>query len=246
MEKRNIDIIISVNIYKNKNILINQLKSIKKNVLASYCVILNCNDEMYNIIKNDSFENVYINPEIINKKRGHGSLTQGIVSNMTYAINNFNFKYFVIISGRTIFYNMMNIQKLEKCRSSLDNYKNCFVKDSKLEEYYKKFNKTLHFSAHEGLCFSFIVCNNILNFLKLNADIETHLFNQNMPVEEYALQTIAMNEVNENNLDFGFFYIGNGTNEIYTDFKYTRKILFDGVDKFLNNSSLLYLYKKKK
>ena len=243
MEKLNVDLIISINLYKNKNVLINQLNTIKKHVLGSYYVILNCNDEMFNILKNESFENVYINPEIINKSRNHGSLTQGIVSNMNYAIDNFIFKYFVILSGRTIFYNDMTIKNLENCRNKI-NYNNATpVKNTKLFQYYKNLGKKLYFSPHEGLCFSFNVCINILNFLKSNVDIKMDLYNFHAPVEEYALQSISCNEIDNTNLESGFINIGNGITESYSQFKYTRKIFYEnGI--ILRNPALLRLKNK--
>ena len=45
-------------------------------------------------------------------------------------------------------------------------------------------------------------------------------------VEEFALQTISFNEVDNNNLEYGFINIGHGVGENYEyiDNKFTRKI----------------------
>ena len=106
--KKKIDIVISINVFQKPFFLLKQLQNIYDNVLSSYCVVLNCNEFMFHELnKLELPNNVFINPEIINKARFHGSLTHGIVSNMNYAIHHFDFKYFLILSGRTIFYKKM-------------------------------------------------------------------------------------------------------------------------------------------
>ena len=107
------ELVISINVYKNPYFLENQLNNISEHVLCPYVVVLNCNTYMFEELSKKTFpNNVYINPEIINKKWAHGSLTHGIVSNMEYA-KRFDYKYFLILSGRTIFYRKLN---------SLDSY----------------------------------------------------------------------------------------------------------------------------
>lgn len=248
MEKLTVDFIISINIYKKIDILKKQLFNFKNCVLASYCVILNCNEEMYNLLKNENLEkNVYINPEVINKRRFHGSLAQGIVSNMTYAMDKFQFKYFIILSGRTVFYKTITIENLENCKKSTYIHpKKCY--SSKLGEYYKNLEKNLYISSHEGLCFSFNICNIILTFLNSHDDIKKDLFNFNNAVEEFALQTISINEtneINEPNLNTGYIYIGSGVFEEIKDHKYTRKIFYDGNKILYSNMLLKYLNQKR-
>ena len=71
----------------------------------------------------------------------------------------------------------------------------------------------------------------------------TDLFNAKSPTEEFALQTIAFNEVNEYNLENKIFYIGNGVLEMYNKYKYTRKILYEP-GQLLPNPMILRLKKK--
>ena len=113
--------------------------------------------------------NIHINPEIIEKHKNHGSLTRGIVSNMKYSLQHFKFSYFFILSGRTIFYRDVDIDKfrnyfskniwssvkeIETNRQGLLEYKNwhwpIFIK-TKLAKYYFDRNYKLGSSAHEGL-----------------------------------------------------------------------------------------------
>jgi hypothetical protein len=58
-------------------------------------------------------DNIFINPEIIEKRRDHGSIIHGIVSNMNFALQNFSFKYFLILSGRTILYRELQTKNLD-------------------------------------------------------------------------------------------------------------------------------------
>ena len=51
---------------------------------------------------------VEVFPESINKKTFHGSLTHGIVCNMSHALNNYQFDYFLVISSREFFYRTLN------------------------------------------------------------------------------------------------------------------------------------------
>jgi hypothetical protein len=93
---KNVDVVLSINVYKFPNFLLRQLATIKENLLCSYVVILSCNNDMRNqLLEIRMPNNVYINPKVINKKVYHGSLTKGIISNIEYAINNFTFKHFI-------------------------------------------------------------------------------------------------------------------------------------------------------
>jgi len=238
VEKKIFDMIISINIYDNFNFLKKQLYIIKKNILCSYCVILHCNNHMFFLLKSKSLpNNIYINPHILNKKRFHGSLTHGIVSNMKFALKNFQFKYFIILSSRTIFYRQIKFEYLDVLNKKLKNLKDLKVKkfnennwhwpsirNTLLAKYYLKKGYYLYRSAHEGLCFSFNVVDNIINFLNKQTKIRNDLFNFNHCVEEFALQTISMNQVNKSNLEYGFINIGHGV---------TNKCDFNAKNKFV-------------
>jgi hypothetical protein len=243
------DVIVSINVFRSISTLEHQIKNIKQHLNAKYAVILNCNQYMYDEIlsKMTLDDNIYLNPHILEKKRFHGSLTQGIVSNMNYAVKNFDFKYFVVISGRTIFYRPITVQKFDgyfekKKWSSLEemeehvrgpfpnsDWKWESFKNTKLAKYYMDRNYKLFTEVHEGVCFSYNVTINILQFLENNIEITKDLFDYNDCVEEFSLNTISTNECNIENLEYGFVYIGNGSSEEcnYNDLdRYTRKMQF--------------------
>lgn len=250
----NTDIIISINVYKSPPFLNDQLKNISEHMKSTYVVILNCNTLMLNTLKQTTLApNVYVNPVAINKKRFHGSLTKGIVSNMQYALNKFSFKYFIILSARTVFYRDLSTSNLEeintyipdstinkKCDYTLRKIKFGRVaetellkwhwpslKNTLLAKYYLNKRFKLYNVAHEGLCFNTNVVNTIMKFLREHNDIQEELFTWESTVEEFALQTIAMNEIKNKN--YGYMYIGNGcyedVNMDLTD-RYVKKIPF--------------------
>jgi hypothetical protein len=183
------DIIISINIHEKPNFLIKQLENIQKYVKSSYIIILNCNDYMYcelqqnNIIKN---YNVILNPNYFNKNTFDGTLCKGIYTNILYALQNYTFKYFIILSSREIFYNELFTYNLDNMSKVTDYYNINNININKTENnwHWAKFGKTLLFkyylqnnklvahSAHEGLCFDYNTCNNIKLFLELHNDIE--------------------------------------------------------------------------
>jgi len=176
---------------------------------------------MYNECKNNDLpKNVYVNDTVINKKRLHGSLTYGIYSNMLFALNNFDFDYFLVASSRNLFTNDLSIEKLNKLpylynRDTLiqttekwENKKNGWhwgsFKNTLLAKFYLEKNMNLYASAHEGVVFSKKGCETIIFFLESNTIIKNDIFGFNHCVEEFALQTIVVN-----NGDM-FYYIGNG------------------------------------
>ena len=242
------DVVVSINIYKSVNTLEYQLKTIKNHLNVNYVVILNCNQYMYDILSKTTLDNnIFLNPEILEKKRFHGSLTQGIVSNMKYALDNFDFKYFLVMSGRTIFYRSITIDKFDgyfeknKWSSTQEmetnrlgsvpfvHWKWPSFNGSKLAKYYMDKNYKLETDKHEGVCFSRNVTKNILRFLENNLEIAEDLYDYNDCVEEFSLHAISYNEYDIENLEYGFVYIGNGSAEAcdYNDQnKYTRKIYF--------------------
>jgi len=214
------DLIISINVHEKFDFLLKQLDNISKHVRCNYAVILNCNDYMFNECKSKKLpKNVYIHPVVLNKKRFHGSLCEGVYNNMTYAIN-FKFDYFLVTSSRNMFENELTLDDLKKVIEIHKNYENNnlknwedkkddwhwpSIKDTQFLNYMLKNNKKLYQSPHEGLLFTYAGCMKIIEFLKNQSEIKGELFQlENTPPEEYALQTIVESE-NEH-----FYYIGNG------------------------------------
>ena len=218
------DCIISINVHEKFNFLLKQLKNIQENVSCNYAIILNCNEYMFNECKNNTLpENVYIHDKSLEKKRFHGSLTEGIYNNMNYALQYFTFDYFIIVSSRNLFENNLKLEDLNKMVASdtigLNDMKEQESKSWKedkewggwhslpntlLAKYYLSKNENLYHSAIEGIVFTANCCKKIIDFLENNQEIKFDLFNFEAQVEEFALQTIAAN------IGEKFYNIGNG------------------------------------
>lgn len=228
-KKEEYDIIISINVHEKPEYLKEQLSNINTYLKLRYKIILSCNDFMYNnIIIN---EDLVVNPEIINKKRFHGSLTKGIYSNMVYAITNFSFKYFLIMSSREFFYRELNkIEDIEKTKlNKLNDYNKVSIWDGKNGISFKEtklfkyiINNKLYFArcGHEVLTFNYDSCLYINQFLEKESEIREDIFNYNHCVEEFSLQTICCNYSD-------FYNIGNGTStmdvEKASKYRFTHK-----------------------
>lgn len=224
--KEYLDLIISINVHEKPEYLKNQLLNINKFVKLNYKVILSCNEFMYENVIAD--QKSVINPEIINKKRFHGSLTKGIYSNMIFSLNNFNFKYFIVLSSREFFYRELNsIEDIEKTiiekklnDYSVNNWHWPSFKKTKLFDYIKINNLYFSSSAHEGLTFDYKSCLYISDFLEKESDIREDIFNHNHCVEEFSLQTICCNYSD-------FYNIGNGVStmdvEKASKYRFTHK-----------------------
>jgi hypothetical protein len=178
--------------------------------------------------------NVYIHNISLNKRRDHGSLFHGIYNNMYFAVRNLKFKYFIVASSRNMFKNFLNITDLENLVdfTQFESSPNYLTKhkeltidtvmiltpenakrkswwwpvivSSQLGRYCLERNRNLYTSAHEGLVLKYETCAKIVNFLTNHPEMNMELYELNMPVEEFALQTLAKL------LGDPFFYIGNG------------------------------------
>jgi hypothetical protein len=194
------DFVFSINVHENVPFLMKQLQNIKDHV-SNYVVLLSCNRYMYKKLSQYTLSNVVLNPTVIEKKRYHGSLTHGIYYNILYA-QQFKFSYFIVLSSRNLFYQTLtkNMKKGETCDSWM--HWPC-MKKTLLSNHYQ--NENLYCSAHEGLVFDSSTCKKIIQFLENHQDIKRDLFYFPHCVEEFALQTIAVNEGN------GYYDIGCGS-----------------------------------
>jgi hypothetical protein len=102
------DIIISINVHEKPEYLFKQIENINEYVPLSKIIILNCNEYMLGEMKDINLPNVVVYPEAISKRPFHGSLTHGIVCNMSYALNNYEFDYFLVMSSREFFYKTLD------------------------------------------------------------------------------------------------------------------------------------------
>ena len=231
MATKKTTIVFSINVHENLNFLIKQLEDIKRNVLVDYIVIINANEHMYNEITNSGMiadagadantdnaaSNIVLYPWYVEKIHNHGTLTKGIYLNLAYAVSNYIFEYFVVLSSRNLFYNKLhkgNYKDIPRiCEStSIDNLNiyewhwRLFIQTKLAEHIIENnllFSKSYEF--HEGLTFDYQLSQNIVGFLQGNEDIKNDLFNFNWGVEEFALHSIALN------LNGYYYHIGNWT-----------------------------------
>lgn len=186
-----------------------------------YIIIINPNDFMYKELTNCEYiysdKNIVISKEYCNKKTYHGSLTKGIYLNMKYAIDNYEFAYFIILSSKNIFYNILDNTESIKSLSINNSISYDILPISKwhwkfhsktlLGQYIIKNNLLFSSGAHKGLTFNLITSKHIVDFLEKNITIKEDLFTFNHAVEEFSFQSIAINTS-------GYYY--NIGNDVYT------------------------------
>ena len=157
---------------------------------------------MYNECLNKLPDNVYINPTIITKRVHHGSLTHGMYSNMCYALEHFQFEYFLVCSSRNFMENNLTIDKLNNlkyvARHPFDaNSYNVWwwplFSHSLIFKYFYSRNESLYHTPHEGVLFKYNDVANIKDFLESNVEVRDNLFQFEGCVEEFSLQSIAVN-----------------------------------------------------
>lgn len=221
MSSKKTTIIFSINVHENLNFLIKQIEDIEANVLVDFVVIINANEYMYiEIFNNDLLkakDNIILYPEFVNKIHNNGSLTKGIYLNMEYAIKNYQFEYFIVLSSRNLFYNKLhndNYNNLPKICEGL------YINQLNVNEWHwplflqtelGKFiiaNNLLFcksYEYHEGLTFDYVSVIKIIDFFEKNEDIKNNIFEFNWGVEEFALHTISLN------LSGYYYQIGNWT-----------------------------------
>jgi hypothetical protein len=217
--KEKFDLVISINVHEKPDYFLEQLQNINKFVNVNKKIILNCNDYMYNELLSKELENTIINPTTINKSTFHGSLTQGIISNMNYALNNFDFEYFLVMSSREFFYNSLTeISEIKKHENFLGapikkrkDYETnewwypSIRNETKLFKFLQNNEMYFSASAHEGMCFTEETCQYIINFMRSNPEIEIDTYEVNLCVEEFACQSMAVNSKTGT-----YYYLGNG------------------------------------
>ena len=201
-------IIVSINVHENLSFLEKQIENIKRHLLIPHRVSLNCSIAFHKELEErkafNKNENVIINPVPLDKKRYHGSLLQGIYSNLEWVRKNFIFDYFLVLSSRTFFYKDFGISELQQLpkRESYKTLKN--IEKSNKRKRFSSFLQTklarhikkngperFNAGAHEGLFFDSKNCDTICDFLESRKAIRDELFNWSWCVEEFALQTIC-------------------------------------------------------
>lgn len=221
------EVVVSINVHEKPDYLMGQLANIRENLRMSHRILISANEEMQGRI--EGLDGFILNPTPINKRRHHGSITQGIVSNMRLARERLEFDWFLVMSSREFFYRPLNrTGQIRDCRheSRSNNYERNtwhwdFFKNTKLHSYIRERGLFLSDSPHEGLCFDSRSVDQILGFLDSHEDIKTDIFQFEWCVEEFALQSICCN--------FGdYYYLGNGTEELRDEqlgpSRFTRKL----------------------
>lgn len=216
-------IVFSINVHENLGFLQKQIEDIEANVLLDFVILINASVSMYHEIIDSglllSKANVVLYPVGIDKIHNHGTLTKGIYLNMKYAVRNYQFEYFVVLSSRNLFYNQLHKDNYHGMPRIC--YGATFDQLNRHEWYWTIFLQTKlshyiianqwrfcrSFEFHEGTVFDYETAMKIVDFLDKNEDIKEDIFHFNWGVEEFALHTIAINVS-------GYYYqIGNWTND---------------------------------
>jgi hypothetical protein len=199
-----------------------QLENIAMKVKATEVrVLLNCNDYMLTTLSSIELPPyAAVNPTPINKKRFHGSITQGIVANLRLAAEQ-EFDHFLILSASSKLALPLSIRNIragygmckkhvqnsclgQLCRLSHCGYIRTWPHAKKngpwlfgafattaLGKHVLAQKGKLIGSRHEGLVIDRATGLKILKFLDEHPDIADDLYNTENAVEEFALQTLA-------------------------------------------------------
>tara|TARA_B100000242_G_C43015592_1_gene472239 strand:- start:474 stop:1205 length:732 start_codon:yes stop_codon:yes gene_type:complete len=213
MKSTNPKFLISLNLHKDTHFE-DQLRNIQEHLKFDYTIVLNCNNKMYDLLKNKKYENVLINPVTIEKKRFHGSIFQGIFENLKFANTDIEYDYVIVLSARSFFfkkldydcvglfyenskcYNLRSIDftpktKLEKEGWPKTMWQNFINSDFYLFLQNNKFN--FKKEMHEGMLLTKKNCEDIISFFDKNKDLYESIINTNNPVEEYVIQSLLLN-----------------------------------------------------
>ena len=185
--------------------VVRQLRSLQAHALPTYqtTVVFSCSTaEVRDAIEREAraFDmNIVMNPEIIPKRRHHGSILRGICSNLRHAPP---CDMTLVLSSRsvlrkTIDHDAVLARLAEPITSKATRYE-CRYHLSNSDatiEFFRKFEGLLakdgmHVAgAHEGLMFDGGTVDKIRTYLE-NSDMSA-CFNASVCAEEYVLQTIA-------------------------------------------------------
>jgi len=206
------NVYILINVHENVPFLYKQLQNIETHFHCKWTLILNCNKYMFNQLK-DTELSIYCLPWSSEKSRFHGSLLHGIFQSMAYLHKNVSkFDYVLVLSSRNFFRRVINMYDLRKIEAKqkrmhtlntkLTRWKgNKFYKlntEKENEWWWPYFSKT-HFASkyeflvggfHEGLLLNYKTVGFLIHELETQYDI----FKENLPMEEFVIQTVCRNE----------------------------------------------------
>lgn len=193
----NPEICIIMNAYMG-DMLYEQLNNFNEYIKIPYIVIINCSNDLYDKLKNKKIKNVILNPEHFDKKRFHGSILKGIISNINYLLSlHLDVSCILILSNRCFFKKKFYNEKIEynpntlRMKNEID-IKNWHWPIFRETILFKRYDK-LSLSEHEGLLLNITEVKYINDFMNDNPNIKEELFNKDGCVEEFAIQTILIN-----------------------------------------------------
>lgn len=202
--KINKQFVVSINSH-DTGLLEIQLENIKKFLKLDHIIILNCSVDVYNEIKNKSFKNVCINPIYFDKKRFDGSLFNGIYENLKLGLKNYDFKYHLTLSARSLFRTELTESNLNNVLKENRSYKPSLKTNTDVVCHWHTFSKSkfckyifdnklkLKHEMHEGLIMTIDDAHKIKNFFDNNQELLTSICNSNVAMEEFVIPTLLFN-----------------------------------------------------
>tara|TARA_B100001059_G_scaffold234325_1_gene276578 strand:+ start:3931 stop:4737 length:807 start_codon:yes stop_codon:yes gene_type:complete len=213
-------LIVSINVFQNIDFMRDQLRNIDTYLdsTLTWRPVLNCSAAFLEELKGtDIFQ--YCNPVTIDKQRFHGSILNGIVSNMRYAMDNDDgvvFEWFLVMSARTRFAHLLSEQNMYHTLQQYPKQPSCLWQNGWATRDLKSWHwprftctaishsidKRHHVGGmHEGLLLTRAACNHIIQRMDLHGDA----YDEDCPMEEWVLQSLST-ECGEPFLQLAFRY----------------------------------------
>jgi len=111
-----VTLVVSINVHEHPNFVLKQLEHIREHIPFTHRVILNCNDEMRMALRQTSAAEL-CHPVALNKRRHHGSLLEGIMRNLEFALRRWKLGYFLILSSRSWFRRPLSLADVTESRA---------------------------------------------------------------------------------------------------------------------------------
>ena len=122
-----ITLVVVINVHELPSFILLHLRHVRAHLPpVSYRILLNCNAEMLAALKRTDAAEL-CHPEPLEKRRHHGSLLHGIVSNFELALQRFDAELFLVLSSRSWFRRPLTLDDLWKsdARSAMPPGKPC-------------------------------------------------------------------------------------------------------------------------